>query len=117
MPLIVPVAVIVLVAGARTDAGRSDPPWRRTGFPVLPTDVVGPMPRGEVAPSEGVAGHRADLGEGRAQPENEQDETRRSKQLVFIGAFLNRDIGGAGSRGEPIGRRHESGPTGSLTVS
>ncbi len=81
-----PVAVIVLVAGAGLTPGEAIS-VAPNGIPVPPTDVVGPMPRGEVAPSEGVAGIAPIWAKAGLNPE--MNRTNAMVTACFIGAFLN----------------------------
>jgi len=55
VPLIVPDIVVVFIVGAGLTPGEAIS-VAPSGIPVPPTDVVGPIPSGEVAPSDGVTG-------------------------------------------------------------
>jgi hypothetical protein len=84
VPLIVPVAVIVLVVGAGLTPGEAIS-VAPSGIPVPPTDVVGPIPSGEVAPSVGVAGIVPIWAKAGLNPE--MDRTNAIVTACFIGTF------------------------------
>jgi hypothetical protein len=86
VPLIVPVAVIVLVVGAGLTPGEAIS-VAPSGIPVPPTDVVGPIPSGEVASSEGVAGIVPIWAKAGLNPET--DRMNAIMTACFIGTFLN----------------------------
>lgn len=86
VPAIVPVAVIVPVVGAGLTPGEAIS-VAPSGIPVPPTDVVGPIPSGEVASSEGVAGIVPIWARAGLNPE--MDRTTAIMTACFIGMFLN----------------------------
>jgi hypothetical protein len=109
--VIEPSAEVPPAAGLMPGAASSVAP---SGIPVVPTDAPGPMPSGEVTPSEPVVPVAIPTWAIAGPPHNKGHATATIKKALMVVSLVRATVVQAARRS---GGAMNSGPTGSLIVS